>query len=174
MTIDDVKMNIAHKLADAISPPPPPPAGGWLNSLPEAFAALDAEGEVFVIGYLGEWYKPIKPSWRVRLHNWLIRIAVLAVALAATVTFMVTAPVCHADSTDDAFLSAMHRHGIHNDKGDAGMINFAHTVCEYLSDGYSMNSLFGIGDLYGKRLTPDDVRFLVQTSAAAYCPQYIR
>ena len=95
-------------------------------------------------------------------------------ALAATATFVAAAPVSHADSTDDAFLSAMHRHGIHNDKGDAGMINFAHTVCEYLSDGYSMNSLFGIGDLYGKRLTPDDVRFLVQTSAAAYCPQYIR
>jgi len=97
-----------------------------------------------------------------------------AVALAATATFVAAAPVCHADSTDDAFLSAMHRHGIGNDKGDAGMIDFAHTICGVLADGYSMNSLLGMGDLYAKRLTPDDVRFLVQTSAAAYCPQYIR
>ena len=95
-------------------------------------------------------------------------------ALAATATFVAAAPVSHADSTDDAFLSAMHRHGIHNDKGDAGMIDFAHTICGVLADGYSMNSLLGMGDLYAKRLTPDDVRFLVQTSAAAYCPQYIR
>jgi hypothetical protein len=96
------------------------------------------------------------------------------VALAATATFLAVAPVSHADSTDDAFLSAMHRHGIHNDHGDAAMINFAHMVCEALEGGYSMNSLFGIGDLYGKRLAADDVRFLVLTSAAAYCPQYIR
>ena len=97
-----------------------------------------------------------------------------AVAVAATATFLVTAPVSHADSTDEAFLSAMHRHGIRNNHGDAAMINFAHTVCGYLEEGYSMNSLFSIGDLYGKNLTADDVRFLVLTSAAAYCPQYIR
>jgi hypothetical protein len=97
-----------------------------------------------------------------------------AVALAATATFVAAAPVCHADSTDDAFLAAMHRHGLHNDKGDAAMIDFAHTICGALEEGYSMNSLLGVGDLYAKRLSPDDVRFLVQTSAAAYCPQYIR
>ena len=27
-----------------------------------------------IIGFRGEWYKPIKPTLRVRLHNWLISI----------------------------------------------------------------------------------------------------
>lgn len=67
-------MNIVIALAEAISKPAPPPAG-WLNELgSEAFAALDEHGEISVIGYRGEWYKPVKPSLRVRLHNWLIRI----------------------------------------------------------------------------------------------------
>lgn len=66
-------MNIAHALAKPLSKPAPPPYG-WRNDLPEAFAALDEHGDVVVIGYLGEWYKPIRPSLRTRLHNWLIRI----------------------------------------------------------------------------------------------------
>lgn len=60
-------------IARILSRPAPPPAGGFINSLPEAFGAVDEHGEVFVIGYRGEWYKPMKPSLRVRLHNWLIR-----------------------------------------------------------------------------------------------------
>lgn len=65
-------MNVAYKLAEAISNPAPPPPGGFIDSMPEAFGALDENGEVFVIGYKGEWYKPIQPTLRVRLHNWLI------------------------------------------------------------------------------------------------------
>lgn len=69
-------MNIAYKLADIISKPTPPPAGGFLNDLPEAFGVLDEHGEVYIIGYRGEWFAPIKPSFRVRLHNWLINVGV--------------------------------------------------------------------------------------------------
>lgn len=65
-------MNIAWALARPLSKPAPPPPGGWLNDLPEAFGALDENGNVFIIGYQGEWYEPIKPSLLTRLHNWLI------------------------------------------------------------------------------------------------------
>lgn len=61
------------RLADWICPPPPPPLGGFRDELPESFAALNADGSVMCIGYLGEWYWPRKPSLRVRLHNWLVR-----------------------------------------------------------------------------------------------------
>jgi len=67
-------MNIASALADLVSKPSPPPPGGFVDDLgPEPFGALDENGEVFVIGYKGEWYTKLKPTWRVRLHNWLIR-----------------------------------------------------------------------------------------------------
>lgn len=61
------------RAADALSDPAPPPPGGFVDSLPEAFGARDEHGNIFVIGYKGEWYRPIKPSLRVRLHNWLVR-----------------------------------------------------------------------------------------------------
>lgn len=43
-----------------------------MDELPEAFGAKDEHGEVFVIGYQGEWYTVAKPSLLTRLHNWLI------------------------------------------------------------------------------------------------------
>lgn len=72
--LPDITKNLTTFLAGMISRPAPPPPGGWLDDLPEAFAALDERGEVFVIGYKGEWYEPIRLSPSVRLHNWLIRI----------------------------------------------------------------------------------------------------
>lgn len=65
-------MNIWWALARPLSKPAPPPAGGFVDSLPEAFGALDASGNVFVIGYQGEWYTIQKLSPMTRLHNWLI------------------------------------------------------------------------------------------------------
>jgi hypothetical protein len=62
----------AFGLASLLSDNAPPPPGGWLDSLPEAFGALDEHGDVFVIGYKGEWYTPVKLTLRARLHNRLI------------------------------------------------------------------------------------------------------
>jgi hypothetical protein len=64
MTITDTLIEVLYKRT-------PPPAG-WLNELPEAFAAVDDQGNVTAIGYKGEWYMPVKPSLRVQLRNWLI------------------------------------------------------------------------------------------------------
>lgn len=60
------------QLLDLVSPPAPPPPGGFIDNLPEAFGALDENGEVFVIGYKGEWFVPVQPSLRVRIHNLII------------------------------------------------------------------------------------------------------
>jgi hypothetical protein len=38
-----------------------------------------------------------------------------------------------------------------------------------------MNAITGMGNLYaGSRMKPDDAKFVVQTSAAAYCPEYVQ
>lgn len=68
-------MNIAHTLVNVLfDVKNPPPPGGFIDDLPEAFGALDEKGEVFIIGYKGEWYTPIKPSIKTRIHNWLVAI----------------------------------------------------------------------------------------------------
>lgn len=65
-------MTITDKIIDVLAKPSAPPPGGFRDDLPEAFAALNADGSVMVIGYQGEWYEPIRLSLRTRLHNWLI------------------------------------------------------------------------------------------------------
>lgn len=57
-------------MIDLLEEPASPPPGGWTDL--EAFGARDEHGNVFVIGYEGEWFWPIRPSLRVRLHNWLV------------------------------------------------------------------------------------------------------
>ncbi|AVO21368.1 hypothetical protein PBI_MEGABEAR_58 [Mycobacterium phage Megabear] len=69
-----------NRLLDRLAPPCPPPAGGFEDELPEAFGALDENGEVTVIGYRGEWFVPVKPTLRVRLRNWLVRLVDCAMA----------------------------------------------------------------------------------------------
>lgn len=67
-------MKVPTAVLDMISPPAPPPKGGWINHMPEAFAALNEDGSIMCIGYQGDWYFTRKPSLRVRLHNWLVRL----------------------------------------------------------------------------------------------------
>ena len=98
-----------------------------------------------------------------------MKLAITAAALA--VAFAAPA---HADIDDDDFLNALHNQGISSDKGDQFLIKFGHNICGALADGYSENALIGIGDLHGTRLSSDDVRVLVKSAEAAYCPQYIR
>ncbi|MBS69391.1 MAG: hypothetical protein CMK98_13795 [Pseudomonas sp.] len=65
-------MKVAHQLAELLYKPAPDPPHGFLDDLPEAFGAVDERGEVYVIGYKGEWFVPVKTSLRVRLRNWLV------------------------------------------------------------------------------------------------------
>jgi hypothetical protein len=81
----------------------------------------------------------------------------------------------HADNDDNVFLRAMHNRGIENNvQGDAGLIRMGHAICTALADGYSLNALEDAGELHTTQLSANDVRFVVQTSAAAFCPQYIQ
>ena len=66
------RQQMRNRLLDILAPPAPPPPGGFVDSLPEAFGALDEHGEVFVIGYKGEWFVPVSPTLRVRIHNLIV------------------------------------------------------------------------------------------------------
>ena len=53
-------------------------------------------------------------------------------------------------------------------------VRLGHSICGLLADGYSMNAITRMGNLYaGSGITPDHVKFVVQMSAAAYCPDYV-
>ena len=54
-------------------------------------------------------------------------------------------------------------------------VRLGHSICGLLADGCSMNAITGMGNLHaGSGMTPDDVKFVVQMSAAAYCPDYVQ
>ena len=72
MVLVTLSMRLTKALADLLYVPPPPVVGGWRENLEGAFAALDKDGSVAVIGYDGEWFFPVKPSIRVRIHNRLV------------------------------------------------------------------------------------------------------
>lgn len=97
----------------------------------------------------------------------------LAATLIAIAALGFAAPA-RADSDDTVFLRAMHSHGFTFYGGDQEAIHIGHLVCNVLGDGYSMTAVEKMGALHAKNgLTDGDVKFLVETSAAAYCPQYI-
>jgi Protein of unknown function (DUF732) len=95
-----------------------------------------------------------------------------AALVTAALSFMVIPPA-HADNNDTAFLDALHNRGIQNSKGDPGLINMGHKICGLLGQGRSMDSIVSMSQSHERNgMTDDDVRFLVQTSAASYCPQF--
>jgi hypothetical protein len=103
-----------------------------------------------------------------------VKAAAVAVSLGALALLGSTA-TAHADSQDTVFLRAIHGRGISSDKGDGFMIQMAYNVCETLAEGMSMNGLTQALSLHNRNgMTTADTAFFVQTSAAAYCPQYIR
>jgi hypothetical protein len=97
----------------------------------------------------------------------------LLLAAVGAVSFALAAPA-HADTDDDtAFLNAIHARGLPDNRGGESTISVAHAICHLLGTGYTINGLASNGALHASGLSADDVKFLVQTSAAAYCPQYI-
>lgn len=65
-------MRLAKRASDFLRTPAPPPAGGFVDLGSGAFGGCDENGDVFVIGYQGEWYTIAKPSLRTRVHNWFV------------------------------------------------------------------------------------------------------
>jgi hypothetical protein len=93
--------------------------------------------------------------------------------LAAFAALMLSTGIAHADPEDSYFLAAVHKQGIEDDEGDAGLIKLGHMMCGLRADGYSTNALIQMGQLHGTKLSGDDVKVVVQSAEAAYCPQYI-
>jgi hypothetical protein len=111
-----------------------------------------------------------KPSRRTgqRLKSIL---TVLSGVLAAAI--LASTPA-QADTDDTVFLRALHNRELSSSGGDQELISLGHAICGMLADGYTMNGIASSGGLHTSKLSADDVRFIVQTSAAAYCPEYIR
>ena len=102
-----------------------------------------------------------------------MRVMKRTVALLAATLSLIVIPPAHADDNDNAFLDALHKRGIQNSKGDQGLINMGHKICGLLAQGRSMDSIVNMAQSHERNgMTDDDVRFLVRTSAASYCPQY--
>jgi Protein of unknown function (DUF732) len=102
-----------------------------------------------------------------------IRAAVFAFAAGVATALMLSSGVAHADSNDDAYLAALRRHNISSSGGDQEMIKLGHMICGLLADGYSENALLDMGELHGTHLSSDDVKVIVHSAEAAYCPESI-
>lgn len=95
----------------------------------------------------------------------------VAAALAVASTVML-ASTAYADDTD--FLNALHRRGISGHGDDQGLINLGHSFCTMLGQGYSMNAVIETAQLEASPGNQDNVKYMVHTAAAAYCPEYIK
>lgn len=97
----------------------------------------------------------------------------IVVALAVASTIAIAAPAL-ADDTDTDFLNALHRHGISNSASeDQGLIKLGHNFCTMLGQGYSMNAVIATAQLEASQANQENVKYMVNSAAAAYCPQYI-
>jgi hypothetical protein len=91
--------------------------------------------------------------------------------LAVGTALMLSSGIAHADSNDDDFLRALHRQGVTG--GDQALINLGHVICDMRSDGYSENAVMSFGKLHGNNMSDQDVKVIVNSAEAAYCPEYI-
>lgn len=97
-----------------------------------------------------------------------------AILLAAALS-LAAAPTAHADDADDAYLDALHSHGITDVTGDQHLISMGHSVCTLLAEGYSMDALIDTAEMHERHgMSDDDMRFLVKAGAASYCPELIQ
>jgi len=92
---------------------------------------------------------------------------------AVLVALMLSSGIAHADSDDDDFLRALHQQGIKDAGGDQAMIKLGRMICDLRADGYSENALKGMGKLHGNSMSDQDVKVIVSSAEAAYCPEYI-
>lgn len=84
---------------------------------------------------------------------------------------LVFAPIASASPTDDAYLSALHNHGLSSKAGDTDLIQVGHGICAERSQGMSEQDIIKqLIPTASSSVTPSDVVFLVQTSEHFYCP----
>ena len=90
-----------------------------------------------------------------------------AVALLGPVT---AAPTAHADATDDAFIAALHNHGIEHESPKSA-IAAGHLVCHQLDMGKTQEQI-ATDVMNSSGIDGDNAGFFVAIAERAYCPQY--
>lgn len=84
---------------------------------------------------------------------------------------LVFAPIASASPTDDAYLSALHNHGLSSRAGDDDLVKVGHGICAERSQGLSEQAIIQqLIPTASSSVTPTDVAFLVQTAERFYCP----
>ena len=91
----------------------------------------------------------------------------LAVALVGP---LVAAPAAHADGTDNAFIAALHAHGITHES-DQTAIAAGHLVCHQLDMGKTQEQI-ATDVMNSSTLDGNNAGYFVAVAERAYCPQY--
>jgi hypothetical protein len=108
-----------------------------------------------------------------RTHKPRPLVALLAagfVPAAALLGPLVPAPAAHANPTDDAFIAALHAHGIEHESPKAA-IAAGHLVCHQLGMGKTQEQI-ATDVMNSSGIPGDDAGFFVAIAERAYCPQY--
>src|ERR1700757_2263152 len=100
----------------------------------------------------------------------LSRLAAGGAVAVALVGPLAAAPIAHADSTDSAFITALHAHGITHES-DAAAITAGHLVCHQLDMGKTQEQI-ATDVMNSSGMDGDNAGYFVAISERAYCPQY--
>jgi hypothetical protein len=101
------------------------------------------------------------------------RLSVLAAGLLLAVAqlgALGAAPTARADTTDNAFVAALHAHGIDHESAQAA-ITAGHLVCHQLAAGKPEQQI-ATDVMNSSTLDGDNAGYFVAVSERAYCPQY--
>jgi Protein of unknown function (DUF732) len=83
---------------------------------------------------------------------------------------LAAAPNARADSTDDAFIAALHAHGITHESAQSA-IAAGHLVCHQLDMGKTQEQI-ATDVMNSSTLDGDNAGYFVAIAERAYCPQY--
>jgi Protein of unknown function (DUF732) len=109
----------------------------------------------------------------IRAHKRSPRLALLAAGFLPAVALLgpvTAAPTAHADGTDDAFITALHNHGIAHESSKSA-IAAGHLVCHQLDMGKTQEQI-ATDVMNSSTLDGDNAGFFVALAERAYCPQY--
>jgi Protein of unknown function (DUF732) len=104
---------------------------------------------------------------RPRPRALLVAGGALAVALLGALG---SAPVAHADATDDAFVAALRSHGITHDSAQSA-IAAGHLVCHQLDMGKTQEQI-ATDVMSSSGMDGANSGYFVAVAERAYCPQY--
>lgn len=94
-----------------------------------------------------------------------------AIVAAAILLYLAAPAKASADSTDEAYLQALHSYGMYDPAaGDSELVQVGHQMCQLLIGGMTDEELFQQMLPAAKHINPADLRFLIATARRYYCP----